>query len=132
MREEAVSSTISRMAPCTCNFIAPQLLISFSLALTSGFQQGAGGYSQPAQFGYQNQGTFNQGYGQGYDQSYQAPMVAYGQPQAGYGQVPYSAPPPFAAPPPSEWKSASTPDGQIYYYNERTGQTQWEKPAGML
>lgn len=104
---------------------------SFATALTSGYQQG-GGYGQPAQYAYQQQGTtYNQGYSQGYDQSYQAPMAGYGQPQAGYGQVPYSAPPPVAAPAPSEWKSASSPDGQIYYYNERTGQTQWEKPAGM-
>ena len=37
--------------------------------------------------------------------------------------------PPVAAA--SLWKSAASPDGQIYYYNERTGETQWEKPPGM-
>jgi WW domain len=97
---------------------------------TGGFQQG-GGYGQQAQYGYQNPGAYNQGYGQGYGQSYQAPVATYGQPQAGYGQVSYSAPPPVAALPTSEWKSAHSPDGQIYYYNERTGQTQWDKPVGM-
>jgi KH domain/WW domain len=29
------------------------------------------------------------------------------------------------------WKTAASPDGQVYYYNERTGETTWEKPAGM-
>jgi hypothetical protein len=53
--------------------------------------------------------------------AYSQPVPA---PQYGYGQVP--------APIVSEWKSATSPDGQVYYYNERTGATQWDKPAGML
>lgn len=32
----------------------------------------------------------------------------------------------------SEWRSAKAPDGQIYYYNEKTGATTWDKPHGML
>jgi len=34
-------------------------------------------------------------------------------------------------PPAAVWKSAKTGDGQVYYYNEKTGETQWDKPAGM-
>jgi len=62
------------------------------------------------------------------------------------GQNPYGAPqhqpemayqqPPPVAPAPAVvdsggWKSTTSPDGQTYYWNERTGQTQWEKPPGM-
>jgi hypothetical protein len=52
-------------------------------------------------------------------------------PQAQYGA--YSQPPPMQqqAPAPTTWRSTSTEDGQIYYYNEKTGETQWEKPMGM-
>ena len=104
-----------------------------------GYQQG-GGYGQQAQYGgYQNQGGYGQSYGQGYGQqsaggygqSYQAPAPAYSQPQAAYGQAPYAPAPPVAAPGVSDWKSATSPDGQVYYYNEKTGQTQWNKPPGM-
>jgi far upstream element-binding protein len=58
----------------------------------------------------------------------------YGMP---YGQAAYAQPPPQAmapmrqAPPPIAWKAASAPDGQVYYYNERTGETTWDKPPGM-
>ena len=31
----------------------------------------------------------------------------------------------------SHWRIASAVDGQIYYYNTETGETQWEKPVGM-
>jgi hypothetical protein len=45
----------------------------------------------------------------------------------GYSQHPVAPPPPVV----SEWKAATTPDGQTYYYNARTNVTQWTKPAGM-
>lgn len=109
------------------------------------FPKGYGGYQQ--QGGYGGYGGYPQqsygGGGGGYNQQ------AYGQPA--YGQASaygggqqyapqggqYAAPqpaygaPPVGVPPPSEWKSATSPDGQIYYYNERTGETTWQKPAGM-
>lgn len=31
----------------------------------------------------------------------------------------------------SMWKAAAAPDGQTYYYNEKTGESSWEKPPGM-
>lgn len=58
----------------------------------------------------------------------------YGQqPQAygGYAQQ-QQAPPPSQAAAGSPWKAAQAPDGQVYYYNSATGETQWTKPAGML
>jgi hypothetical protein len=111
-----------------------------------GYQQQGYGYSQQQQPQYGYPGHGQQGYDQpqpAYGQQpaygHQAPQVApqqyggYGQQQQqqyppGYGQP--GAPPP-AARAPSEWKSATSPDGQVYYYNERSGATQWEKPAGM-
>jgi hypothetical protein len=56
----------------------------------------------------------------------QQPDMSYQQPQHGYGQPP--AAPAAAA---IGWKSATSPSGQIYYYNERTGETKWDKPIGM-
>eukprot|EP00929_Paragymnodinium_shiwhaense_P075401 TRINITY_DN3854_c0_g1_i1.p1 TRINITY_DN3854_c0_g1~~TRINITY_DN3854_c0_g1_i1.p1 ORF type:complete len:1545 (+),score=454.06 TRINITY_DN3854_c0_g1_i1:54-4637(+) len=35
-----------------------------------------------------------------------------------------------AAPPPVEWVSYMTPQGQVYYYNERTGEQAWQLPPG--
>lgn len=60
----------------------------------------------------------------------QQPMTAV---QTYQPQIPIPPQQPKAPPPtqPSPWKTATAPDGQIYYYNERTGGTQWEKPAGM-
>jgi WW domain len=99
-----------------------------------GGQQAYGGYPQQPAYGYS----------QPYEQQH-APQYGYGQPQqshlygapASFGGMPpqqayggYSAapPPPTGAGP---WKSATAGDGQIYYYNEKTGETQWEKPPGM-
>lgn len=98
---------------------------------------GYGGYGQQNQnnYGYQQQQQASyghQGYGQsayGHQGGYQT--QAYQQPQTAQYQGSYGAPNVPAPPPPSLWKSATAPDGQIYYYNERTGETQWEKPIGM-
>eukprot|EP00540_Astrosyne_radiata_P023307 CAMPEP_0116848680 /NCGR_PEP_ID=MMETSP0418-20121206/15142_1 /TAXON_ID=1158023 /ORGANISM="Astrosyne radiata, Strain 13vi08-1A" /LENGTH=291 /DNA_ID=CAMNT_0004480299 /DNA_START=10 /DNA_END=885 /DNA_ORIENTATION=+ len=119
-------------------------------------QQTHGGYQQqPVQqpFGYHHQPT------QSYEQSphqhhfshhsqqqYAAPHPQQQQHQQAYG-VPYQqapanqtqafgGPPTYGQPsmmPPqvSSWKSATAADGQIYYYNEKTGETQWDKPVGM-
>ncbi|GAX12059.1 hypothetical protein FisN_8Lh161 [Fistulifera solaris] len=100
-------------------------------AYSGGFQAQQQSFAQPS---YQQQPSYTQS-----TPSYGAAPVAYPPaqvqlppaysqpvpaPQYGYGQVP--------APVVSEWKSATSPDGQVYYYNERTGATQWDKPAGML
>lgn len=96
-------------------------------------QQGADqGYQQPA-YGYGHPGQHPQMYAQ---QPYgMAPMQYGGQP--GYSQpqtyptqqygVPHGAP----QAPPSPWKAATAADGQVYYYNQITQETQWDRPAGM-
>jgi predicted RNA-binding protein YlqC (UPF0109 family) len=63
----------------------------------------------------------------------QAPAASSYPPAAYGGGYATAAPPPRPGPPPtaSPWKAATAPDGQIYYYNELTGVTQWEKPPGM-
>jgi hypothetical protein len=50
-----------------------------------------------------------------------------------YGGQPGVPPSPYGAPPvqASPWRTATAADGQVYYYNEKTGQTQWDKPAEM-
>lgn len=109
-----------------------------------------GGYQQAPPMSYPYQQPQAQPYG-GYAygaQGYQ-PAPTYGQPQMPpyqaqqpYGMPAYQAPPPqqygqppmqqAPPPPPAEvWRTATTADGQTYYYNEKTGQTQWEKPMGM-
>jgi len=63
---------------------------------------------------------------------YQQPQQQqYGQqPQQQYGyQQPQQQPPMVVQS--SPWKAANAPDGQTYYYNDKTGETTWEKPAGM-
>lgn len=117
-----------------------------------------GAYAQPQYASYQQQpqqarGFEQHAYGQAptYTQHGSSGGGEYGQPgpiamggggPGGYGhpqQQPYGggysqqqAPPP-RQPPPSAlgWKLATAPDGKAYYYNERTGETQWDKPAGM-
>lgn len=80
---------------------------------------GGGGYQQPQQpqqpYGYQQQ---------------QQPQQ-YPQQQQPFG---YQQPAPMGLQGGaivSPWKVATAPDGQSYYYNEKTGATTWEKPAGM-
>ncbi len=31
----------------------------------------------------------------------------------------------------SPWRAATAADGQVYYYNQITQETQWDRPAGM-
>lgn len=100
-----------------------------------GYEQGA--YGQVSAYMPHGDGSGGGGYGQA------APVAmggaGYGhhqahssQPYGGGGYAPQPVVPPRQAPlQVSAWKAAPAPDGQIYYYNERTGETQWEKPAGM-
>jgi hypothetical protein len=50
--------------------------------------------------------------------------------QTAYPMAPVPVPAPVAIDP--GWKAISSPDGQIYYWNERTGVSQWQKPSGMV
>jgi len=82
----------------------------------------------------QQQTYTNQQYQPNYYQQQQQQPYNPQQPQ----QVPqmYNSPVPQmnVRPPPQQqqqpWKSAKAADGQIYYYNETTGETQWDKPPG--
>jgi len=89
-----------------------------------GYQQ-QGGYHQQQQYG---QGSY--GPGTGYGNAPQAQPYQQGQYQQVTPRVAYGAPPPVV-PPVAEWKVATAPDGQQYYYNERSGETTWQKPPGM-
>jgi rRNA processing protein Krr1/Pno1 len=91
-----------------------------------------GGYGQPAP---QAGGGYGGGGGHAHHHAQQQQQQ---QPYGGGGYAPQQPvvqqQPPRQAPPPavvSAWKAATAPDGQTYYYNERTGETQWEKPAGI-
>lgn len=104
-----------------------------------GHQQGGYQPQQQQSYGYQQQGGYHQqqqygqgGYGQssGYGGAPQAQPYQQGQFQQVPPQGAYGAPPPVT-PPVSEWKVATAPDGQQYYYNERSGETTWQKPPGM-
>jgi far upstream element-binding protein len=130
---------------------------SYAGGMGSRQQQMYGGGQQQQQYGVlpQQQGAmaYQQGAAVNYAQHYQQyQQQAYGQQAAVvYGQqqqqqypstapaaaATYGAYPAVVAYPPavvvqeSPWKSATASDGQIYYYNEKTGESQWEKPPGM-
>eukprot|EP00560_Eucampia_antarctica_P006354 CAMPEP_0197825466 /NCGR_PEP_ID=MMETSP1437-20131217/2536_1 /TAXON_ID=49252 ORGANISM="Eucampia antarctica, Strain CCMP1452" /NCGR_SAMPLE_ID=MMETSP1437 /ASSEMBLY_ACC=CAM_ASM_001096 /LENGTH=739 /DNA_ID=CAMNT_0043425469 /DNA_START=23 /DNA_END=2242 /DNA_ORIENTATION=+ len=60
------------------------------------------------------------------------------QPPPSYYQQQQQPPPPYVQPTPQPapvnypvWKTAQAPDGQTYYYNEKTAETSWDKPPGM-
>ena len=120
-----------------------------NMGMQQQFQNGlGGGYNGGGVYGGNMKGFMQppymqqpQPYQQQFQQSYQ-----YHQPQPGYSMpmqysqqqafpVSYGNPPPPppvpVLPMPSPWKSATASDGKTYYYNEKTGETQWEKPAGM-
>ncbi|VDD76284.1 unnamed protein product [Mesocestoides corti] len=42
--------------------------------------------------------------------------------------LPHTAPKPFVY----EWKEVKTSDGKIYYWNKKTGATQWERPQASI
>eukprot|EP00536_Pseudo-nitzschia_multiseries_P002268 jgi/Psemu1/183165/e_gw1.30.42.1 len=104
-----------------------------------GYQQGGYHQQQQPYGGYGAQGGYQQqqpqygqgGYGQnsGYGGAPQAQPYQQEQPLLQGHQGAYGVPP--VAPVVSEWKSATSPDGQTYYYNERTKETTWQKPPGM-
>lgn len=112
----------------------------------SGSSAGAPGpYSAPA--GYGAQAPYQATYG-GADTRYGGPTATTGPygaypdsqaaPYGGSGAAAYGGPAygmPAPAPPAASsagpWKMATSADGQVYYYNEQTGHTQWEKPQGM-
>jgi len=115
----------------------------------------AGGHGSKNQYGGQqgyqqqsyNQGAYaSQAYSQGAypAQAQQQPYTQqYGMPQQQYyggqpvyqQQQPYQAHPAYggvAVPPAvSPWRTATSADGQIYYYNSMTNETSWDKPPGM-
>lgn len=116
----------------------------------------AGGHGSKNQYGglqgYQqqpySQGVYaNQAYSQGayptLAQQQPYGTQQYGMPQQQYyggqpmyqQQQPYQAQPAYGgvAMPPvvSPWRTATSADGQIYYYNSITNETSWDKPPGM-
>ena len=102
---------------------------------TGGYGQVGGGYAY-GQGGYMGAAGGGSGYGLPQPAAVAAPIAAVGyhgmhqQPQyGGYPQQQHQ--PPQAPPAATPWKAAAAPDGQVYYYNERTGETQWDKPAGL-
>ena len=102
-------------------------------------QQPYGGYQQQQQpvyvqqqYGQPRQPTMQQQ--QPVYNNYQQPQQqqqTYNQPQQYAQQSQPVYQPPAAPVAPSPWKTATAPDGQIYYYNEKTNQTTWDKPADM-
>jgi len=104
---------------------------------------GRGGGDQYGQHGgYQQQAYQQGGYGnQAYPAQSYPPQQQYGMQQQPYGgqqmyqQQTYGQPQMYGAPMPpaltSPWRSATAADGQVYYYNQNTGETQWDKPPGL-
>lgn len=94
----------------------------------------AGGYGQQAAYGYgQQQQPYGHQPAQQYGQQpnpYQQNYGQYGQ-QAQAGQAGGMMPNGGMAQAMPQWKTATAPDGQTYYYNEKTGETSWDKPMGM-
>ena len=92
-----------------------------------------GGYANQAYSGYSNQAQQQQQ--QSYNQQYGVPQQQYYGGQPLYQQQPYQSQPAYgaAAMPPaaSPWRTATSADGQIYYYNSMTNETSWDKPPGM-
>ena len=78
-------------------------------------------YSQQ-QYGMPQQQQYG---GQPMYQQQQAYQPQQGQP---YGMQPGAHVPQAQ---PSPWRAATAADGQIYYYNQNTQETQWDRPAGM-
>jgi hypothetical protein len=87
-------------------------------------------YRQPVAPPHQQQPQYGGQYG-AYPQQQQqpyAPMQQYGMPQQQPGGMMQQLPqPPDASP----WRAATAADGQVYYYNQITQETQWDRPAGM-
>jgi len=91
-----------------------------------------GGYANQAYSGYSNPAQQPQSY----NQQYGMPQQQYYGAQPMYQQQPYQAAQPaygaVAAPPAaSPWRTATSADGQMYYYNSLTNETSWDKPPGM-
>ncbi|KAL7578199.1 hypothetical protein ACA910_012628 [Epithemia clementina (nom. ined.)] len=104
-------------------------------------QYGAAQQQQPPAHQHQSFNTMQNyglpagaGGGGGPPPAYGGQAMAQQPPQPQYGGYPQQQPlPPAPAPAAMDtgWKSTTTADGQTYYWNERTGATQWEKPPGM-
>mmetsp|Transcript_22500 Transcript_22500/g.31726 ORF Transcript_22500/g.31726 Transcript_22500/m.31726 type:complete len:628 (-) Transcript_22500:732-2615(-) len=87
-------------------------------------------YHQPAIHHHGQPGYGQQGYGQTYGQPHFQQGQPYHQQYGGYPPQPLPGMPVNMNQQPM-WKTATAPDGQTYYYNEKTGETSWEKPPGM-
>jgi hypothetical protein len=90
------------------------------------------------QSGYANQaysGYSNQAHMQSYNQQYGMPQQQYYGGQPMYPQQPFQSQPTYGgfalSPTASPWRTATSADGQIYYYNSITNETSWDKPPGM-
>lgn len=99
-----------------------------------GAQHGYGQQSQQQQ-GYVQQGNGQQGYGQQGQQQQDYGQQGYGQQgyaQQGYAQQSYGQQgqqQAYAQALPAGWVSGVDPaSGHTYYYNEQTGQSQWDPP----
>eukprot|EP00986_Skeletonema_menzelii_P005746 scaffold2132_cov152-Skeletonema_menzelii.AAC.7 len=115
----------------------------------------AGGHGSKNQYGgqqgyqqqYYSQGAYaGQAYNQGaypaqaqqqpYTQQYGMPQQQYYGGQTMYQQQqPYQSQPVYGgvavSPAASPWRTATSADGQIYYYNSMTNETSWDKPPGI-